>query len=145
VTPPRVDLLSVQAKLRLLHELIEDLDAVGEVDEARLRRERLTLRAVERILTQVVEITASIASHVAAASLQLPATSYRGAFQDAATVGLIDPALAASLSAAAGMRNVLVHEYVRTDLTLVAAAVPRARADCDEFIRQVSGWLTRHS
>lgn len=114
------------------------------MDEDRLRNERLTRRVVERILSQVVEITASVASHVAAGSLSLPATSYRGAFQDAAAVGLIDPALAASLGAAAGMRDVLVHEYVRTDLALVAAAIPQARADCEAFIREVSRWLARH-
>ncbi len=84
MTPPRVDKASIQAKLRLLLELLE------------------------------------------------------------ATVGLITAELAASMGAAAGMRNLLVYEYVRVDLALVAAAVPRARADVQQFVRQVSGWLVEH-
>lgn len=143
MTPPRVDALSVQAKLGLLRELLEDLDAVGDVDEVRLREDRLTRRAVERILTQVVEVSASVASHVAAAAVPLPASTYRGAFLDAAAAGLITDELARSLGSAVGMRNLLVHEYVRVDLALVAAAVPRACTDAQEFVRQVSRWLAR--
>lgn len=145
MTPPSVDVLSLQAKLGLLGELVEDLDAVGEVDGARLRAERLTRRAVERILTQVVEVTASVASHVAAATVPAPASTYRGAFADAAAAGLITPELSSSLASAAGLRNLLVHEYVRVDLDLVAAAVPVARTDVQSFITQVSGWLLRRS
>lgn len=144
MTPPRIDKASIQAKLRLLVELVEDLDAVGDVDQTRLQDERLTRRAVERILTQAVDVAVSVTSHVAGQILPLSSTTYRGSFDDAATVGLITAELAASMGAAAGMRNLLVHEYVRVDLALVAAAVPRARADVQQFVRQVSGWLVEH-
>lgn len=145
MTPRRIDQLSVQAKLRLLVELAEDLDVVGNVDAGRLVGDRLLRRAVERLLTQAVDVMASVTSHVASASLSLPATTYRGSFEDAAGVGLISADLAASLGDAVGMRNLLVHEYVRVELALVAAAVPRARLDVQEFVRQVSGWLQERS
>jgi uncharacterized protein YutE (UPF0331/DUF86 family) len=101
------------------------------------------LRAVERLLTQVVEVSASLCSHVASASGAAAATTYRGAFTEAAAVGLIDDELAARFRSAAGMRNLLVHEYVRVDLALVAAAVPRAREDARSFVREVGAWLLR--
>lgn len=141
MTPPRLDPLSVQAKLRLLVELIDDLDQIGDVDQARLVRERLTRRALERVLTQVVELASSIAGHIAASRLPIASATYRGSFTDAATLGVIEPDLAASLAAAAGMRNVLVHDYVRVDLALVADAVPMLRRDADAFVGQVSRWL----
>lgn len=143
MTPPRLDPLSVQAKLALIAELVEDLDAVGPVDGARLQEDRLLRRAVERMLTQVVDLATSVCSHVASSRLANPPTSYRGAFEAAAVLGLVDGELAASLQRAVGMRNLLVHEYARADLELVAGAVPRARADAAAFVRQVSSWLLR--
>jgi uncharacterized protein YutE (UPF0331/DUF86 family) len=40
--------------------------------------------------------------------------------------GVIDDALAAALKPSVGMRNAIVHEYLRLDLARVAAAVPLA-------------------
>lgn len=145
MTPARLEPLSVQAKLRLLTELVADLDELGEVDEARLGRERLALRALERIITQVVEVASSACVHITASRVPVASTTYRGSFADAAAVGVIDEALAASLGAAAGMRNLLVHDYARVDLALVAAAVPHVRTDASAFIQQVSRWLAEQA
>ena len=43
--------------------------------------------------------------------------------------------------AAVGLRNILVHEYARADLAIVAAAVPVAQRDLADFVRQVASWL----
>jgi uncharacterized protein YutE (UPF0331/DUF86 family) len=45
--------------------------------------------------------------------------------------------------AAVGLRNILVHEYARADLSIVAAAVPAAQRDLADFVRQVASWLQR--
>ncbi len=72
---PMLDPLSTPAKLRRLAQLGEDLDAVGEVDVERLLRERLTLHALERIITQIVETASSIAAHlVSSRSSVVPTT-----------------------------------------------------------------------
>ena len=141
MTPPQLDPLSVQAKLRQLAVLLEDLDELGEVSEERLTGERLTLRAVERLITQVVEVASSTAGHIAASHLPVVSSTYRGSFADAASVGALSTELAASLGAAAGMRNLLVHHYAGVDLGLVASAVPLLRADAAAFVSQVSRWL----
>lgn len=145
MTPPRLDPLSVQAKLALVAELVEDFDAVGPVDGSRLHDDRLLRRAVERMLTQVVDLAAAVCSHVVSSRVASPPTSYRGAFDAAASLGLLDEELTASLRRAVGMRNLLVHEYARADLDLVAAAVPQGRDDAAAFVRQVSSWLLRES
>ncbi|MGQ7297889.1 type VII toxin-antitoxin system HepT family RNase toxin [Quadrisphaera sp. KR29] len=145
MTPPRLDPLSVQAKLALMAELVEDLDAVGAVGGGRLLEDRLLRRAVERMLMQVVDRAASVCSHVVSSRGTSPPTSYRGAFDAASTLGLVDEQLAWSFRQAVGMRNLLVHESVRADLELVAAAVPRARADAAAFVQQVSSWLLQQT
>lgn len=140
--PPLLDPISVQARLRRLADLVADLDEVGAVDQERLQRERLTLHALERIITQVVETASSAAAHIAASRSSAASTTYRGSFQDLADLGVVDERLAASLSAAAGMRNLLVHHYASVDLAIVAAAAPMLRRDAETFVRQVGTWLS---
>lgn len=103
--------------------LLDDLTAFDVRD---LEHDHMYRYAVERVLTQLVELASSINEHVAGALLRRTATSYRDSFVLAAECGLIDDTLRDELLPSVGMRNVLVHDYVRIDLTRVAAAVPLA-------------------
>jgi uncharacterized protein YutE (UPF0331/DUF86 family) len=143
VTPHPLDVASVQAKLRSLDELLDALRLVGEVDGARLGQEVLLRLAVERALTQSVDLIVSVCSHVVAAETTTVPTTYRDAVRAASEHGLISTDLAQSLAAAVGLRNILVHEYARADLSIVAAAVPAAQRDLADFVRQVASWLQR--
>lgn len=141
MTPRPVDVASVQAKLRSLDELGSALRLVGEVDGARLEQDVLLRLAVERALTQTVDLVVAVCSHVVAAETTTVPTTYRDAVRAAAEHGLIGTDLARSLVAAVGLRNILVHEYARADLSIVAAAVPTAQRDLADFVRQVASWL----
>lgn len=141
MTPRPVDVVSVQAKLRSLEELLGALRLVGEVDGVRLGQDVLLRLAVERALTQAVDLVVAVCSHVLAAETATVPTTYRDAVRAAADHGLIGTELARSLAAAVGLRNILVHEYTRADLSIVAAAVPVAQRDLADFVRQVAGWV----
>jgi uncharacterized protein YutE (UPF0331/DUF86 family) len=143
VTPRPVDPASVQAKLRSLDELGSALRLVGEIDGARLAEDVLLRLAVERALTQAVDLMVAVCSHVLAAETTTVPMTYRDAVRAAAEHGLIGTDLATSLVAAVGLRNILVHEYTRADLSIVAAAVPVAQRDLTDFVRQVASWLQR--
>ena len=58
---------SVQARLRSLHELLGALRLVEEVAADRLRQGLLLRLAVERALTQAVDLVVAVCSHVVAA------------------------------------------------------------------------------
>jgi uncharacterized protein YutE (UPF0331/DUF86 family) len=143
VTPRPVDVASVQAKLRSLDELLGALRLVGEVDGARLGQDVLLRLAVERALTQAVDLVVAVCSHVLAAETTTVPLTYRDAVRAAAGHDLIATDLADSLAAAVGLRNILVHEYARADLSIVASAVPVAQRDLADIVRQVAGWLQR--
>lgn len=131
----------LQVRLGLMRDLLDDLDVVGEVTVASLEQDRLTRRAIERILTQLVDLAADINTHAATSLGGLRPTEYRQSFDAAVTAGLIEQELADALKDSVGMRNVLIHEYVATDLRLVTTAVPLARRDYAAYIRSVAGWL----
>lgn len=142
MTPRELDPSTVQAKLRLMQDLVDDLTKAGAPDGARLREQRLLLRAVERILTQLVDLAVAINSHIVASTVDRAPSSYRESFSLAAETGLIDSELAGALQRAVGMRNLLVHEYAAVDLNRVAAALPLARDQFGRYIRDVAAWLS---
>lgn len=67
MTPRVLDWRSVQAKLRRISELADQLAGFGRVDAARLAAEPVTALAVERILTLLVDLAFACNSHVAVA------------------------------------------------------------------------------
>lgn len=123
MSPRRLDPSIVEVRLMTMTTLLDDL---AGFDVGDLEHDHRTRYAVERVLTQLVELASSVNEHVAGAVLHRTATSYRDSFVLAAECGLIDPVLRDDLLPSVGMRNVLVHEYVRADLTRVAEAVPLA-------------------
>jgi uncharacterized protein YutE (UPF0331/DUF86 family) len=54
---------------------------------------------------------------------------------------LIDQDLAERLKRSVGLRNILVHEYVGTDLGVVAASIGDALTDYGAYVRSAARWL----
>lgn len=101
----------------------------------------MTRRAVERVLTALIDLGVDINSHVATSLGGSMATEYRESFDAAAAAGMIPVDLADRLKPSVGLRNVLIHEYVALNLSRVAAAVPLTRSGYGEYVRTVAGWL----
>lgn len=131
----------VATRLALMRDLVADLVVMGPATGSQLRDDRMRRHATERVLGQIVELAASVNSHVGAAMLGRGPASYRDSFVDLARCGAIGAELANRLAPSAGLRNVLVHEYVEIDLDVVAAAIPRAIADYTAYIESVATWL----
>lgn len=141
MTPSQVDIHVVQVRLRLIRDLLRDLHGVGDLTVERLTDDRLLQHAVQRILTQLVDLAVSVNSHLAAARLGRAPADYRESFALAAESGYLDKAVAERLAPSVGLRNVLVHEYVTVDLRLVVASVPEALEQYDAYVRSVAASL----
>lgn len=131
----------VQRRLALLRRLLDHLDALGPVAEAELAADLGLRLQVERALSQLVEVAVHINSHLVSTRRGRPPEGYRDSFLAAAEVGVIEPELARRLAPSAGLRNVVVHDYLDTDLVLIAAAVPRAVVDYGEYATALARWL----
>jgi uncharacterized protein YutE (UPF0331/DUF86 family) len=97
--------------------------------------------AVERVLTQLVELASQINTHVVAVSGKIPPAEYRESFAAAAKVGALSADLAAKIAPSAGLRNILVHQYLDADLEIVAISVGQAIADYSVYVHEVATWL----
>lgn len=141
MTPPALDVASIHAKLRMLREILDDLDALDEVTAKRLGDDRMLRYAVERMLTQLVDVAVAINGHIASARLGEGAADYRGTFALMARAGALPAELAADLAPSVGLRNLLTHEYAAIDLGLVAASVRVARNGYRRYVAAVATFL----
>lgn len=120
--------------MRDLLDHLEGLHVTSADDLADLR----VRPQVERVLTHVVNLAVEINAHVAATVRGRPPADYQVGFDRMAESGWLDPHLARALKPSVGLRNVLTHEYVDTDLGLAAAAVPLMLRDYRAYIRLVA-------
>jgi uncharacterized protein YutE (UPF0331/DUF86 family) len=142
MTPRDLNPRVLQVRLAMMRDLLADLALAGKVTVKRLETDRLLRYAIERILTQLVELASSINSHISAALLGKVSGTYQESFRLAAEAGVIDEELARALAPSVGLRNILVHVYVSIDLERVASAVPVAAAEYSEYVRHVARWLS---
>lgn len=145
MTPRRLDVGALGAKLRAMRRLLDELDRIGAVDVDRFARDFSTQLVVERIVSQLVDLAAGINTHVLTTETGESPPDLRRSFTAVADTGLIDHDLADRLGPSAGLRNVLVHAYVDLDLARLVAAVPLASEQYAEYVRQVARWVADRS
>jgi uncharacterized protein YutE (UPF0331/DUF86 family) len=120
-----VDRESVGRRLQRLGELLAALEAIRADGEQAYLAEMQTRLAAERALQLAVQACIDVAAHlVAELGLRTP-EDYRDTFRGLADEDLLDRDLAQRLGDAAGMRNILVHEYLEIDPRQVWRALER--------------------
>jgi uncharacterized protein YutE (UPF0331/DUF86 family) len=98
-----------------------------------LAAEPMLQAAVERWLQIAIEACIDISYHVVAERGWTPPDTARNAFELLGAHGLIPLGLAVNLGRAAGMRNILVHDYARVDREILVVAVASALSDLRDF------------
>lgn len=141
MTPRELSIRVITLRLEMMREFLSYLDDVAPESGFDLASDLVRRLATERILTQLVSFAVDINQHVAAAVGRVPVSDFAESFDAAGRVGLITAELAAELRPSAGLRDVLIHEYLDVDLRKVSAAVPLARAGYREDVYQVADWL----
>lgn len=140
MNPRPLDSAVITRRLPLMSTLLEQLGGMGAVDVPRLEREPVVRLAVERVLTQLVDLSVDINSHIGSATLGRAPERFRDSFDLAVQAGVLEPESAEALKGSVGLRNVLVDEYLETDYALVVEAIPRALAGFTDYVRDVARW-----
>lgn len=137
-----LDTAVVQRRLEQIGALLADLASVGPVTPKRLESDRIVRHAIERIMTQLVELATGVNSHIAVAAFGIAPEDYHESFLRCADAGAIPAALAEQLAPSAGLRNILVHAYIEIDLAIVASSVAAALDGFGEYQRAIAAWLS---
>lgn len=132
----------VRNKLDAIERTRATLHSVGDVDAAGLRDDAVIAAAVERLLCRLVELAVDTNTHISAAVLHRAPGDYRESFDLARAAGALTDELVAEIKPSVGMRNTIVHEYIRVDYAIVAAALPLALKSYGEYRRQIAAFVT---
>lgn len=117
-------------KLSYLRKLLADLAPLREADLAQVLAEHYKL---ERLLELLVMTASDLVFHLLAEQ-GVMADSYRDAFRQAGELGLLPADLAERLQEAAGMRNILVHQYEDIDYVILHDSIDPALNDFAAFV-----------
>lgn len=135
----------VLQKITHMAQLLDVLDSVGQVDHQRLEGDAVLRLALERVVTQLVDLAIDVNMHVATAvadGRQVPADG-RESFVAAGQVGLISEELALLLAPCVGLRNVVVHDYLALDESLFLKGIDLARVQFRSYVAQAAAWVQR--
>lgn len=143
VTPRQFDPDVVQSRLHHMRKLLDDLESFGPIDRQALETDSKLRYAVERILTQLVEVAVGINAHMGATLLGSVQPGYTDSFHLPVEAGALSKEAAERVRPSAGARNVLVHEYLTIDYAQVARAASRAPDDYGRYVREIADFLLR--
>jgi uncharacterized protein YutE (UPF0331/DUF86 family) len=117
-----VDAESIEARLSRLAELLDELEQIRADGRLAYLSDFRTRLATQHALQLAVQTCIDIGAHlIAELNLTLP-SDYRGIFTALLPTGL-DAELGDRLGRAAGMRNILVHDYLDLDHEVILSAL----------------------
>ena len=123
----------VRRKLALVRNYLDDLKPFEGISPEEFSRHHY---AIERLVQVIIDCCADTVSHVLSSRGVVPPDSYRETFFAARDHGVISAELAERLANAAGMRNILVHQYDRIDDRVVMRAVAEIIRDGEAIIER---------
>ena len=124
-------------KLLYLRKLLADL---APLRTARIEEVLAEHYKIERLLELLVMAASDLLFHLLA-ERGITVLSYREGFKRAAESGLLPADLAERLQDAAGMRNILVHQYEEIDYLILHDAIQPAYHDFSQFVSLFSQFL----
>lgn len=142
MTPPRIDYDTIQRRLRLLRDTLDQLTPLRDITADDLDTDALVRAAAERLLQVIVDLSLDINGHIVVASLGRAPETGRSSFIELGECGVIPGDLANRLAPSAGMRNVLVHHYIDIRTDLVAASINQTLAVFPAYVEAVAAFLT---
>ena len=142
--PNVVDASVVSRRLLILNEALGHLASRMQlISGESLRNDPLLRAAIERWLQVAIEACIDLAYHIISERCWKPADSARGAFLRLSEHGLLDAGLASRLGLAAGLRNLIVHEYAEVDLAVLSDAARDGLAELRQFGAVIGSLLPR--
>lgn len=131
----------IRRKLSRLNMYLEKLKPILEHTYDEYLKDPYFKYTAERLIQLIVECASDINNHVVVEKNKRPPEDYTSSFTKAAEVGLISYELANQIKGSAGMRNILVHEYMDIDDEKVYKTLPVAIKDYKEYIKQVDIYI----
>lgn len=133
---PRVD-----RRLERLEALCDELESTAQLSVGEFLAVADRVVATERRIQVAVQAAIDVAAHVATASVWPVAEGYAATFTILGEHAVLAAPLAERLARAAGLRNLLVHDYLDIDPVRLHRSLTADVADLRAFVHAIVLWL----
>jgi uncharacterized protein YutE (UPF0331/DUF86 family) len=138
-----VDREIIRRHLQSLDEATAVLERHRDVSAARLRTEIETRYVVERGLQVAIQNVLDLGTHILSGLGRNRIETYSAVITGLAEAGIIPQAFAQRIVRMPGLRNILVHEYVRVNPVKLRAVLRDHLGDFRRFAQHLTRWLDR--
>jgi len=138
----KIDIVRIQTRFKEIEARLRFLqEAANSKQEEFLTDHRLSASA-ERDLEIAIQACLDIADHlIAKLGLELPKKDRKETFAILARNGIISQELVKNLTAMAGQRNILIHEYLEVEREKVYQTIKENLGDIVAFVQAIQKFL----
>lgn len=130
----------VKARIRKIEECVAELREIKNIPERTFLESRYVRAATERLLQVAIQSLLDIGSHLIAERGLREAESYADIIDILGEFKVIPKAFAGRIRGMAGLRNILVHDYLEVDPKELRRHLGRI-GDFERFCRHVIAYL----
>ncbi|MFH1054894.1 MAG: DUF86 domain-containing protein [Candidatus Altiarchaeota archaeon] len=134
----------ISAKLEMLRKYVTFLKSKRGVTLAELKRDDVLLAALERNLQVALECCLEMGEMVISNEGLRKPDSYRDVIKILGEAGVLEKDFSKRFEPAAGLRNLLVHNYSEIDASKIHSFVRNRVGDFDEYARQIAQHVRGH-
>lgn len=139
-----LDKMSVLRHLSALESYLTQLEPFRDLDFETFQRSPASYWAVQHGLLLCIQNVIDISAHIVSALALPPPEDYHGAILALGKHGVIPAEFAQRIAPMAGLRNLLVHEYLEVDLNKVYQVLQEGLEDFRAFARHIVAFLERN-
>lgn len=136
-----IDRMVVEKKLLELHGYLEELEAARKISQDELNASLAKQWQICHGLQLAIQTLLDIGNHILAARAENQVEDYADIIDKLGERKIIPLQFARSIRGMAGLRNLLVHEYARLDLTIIYSVLQNRLSDFRHFIECIKQYL----
>ena len=138
-----IDKKVIEERLIILEKALEELVNLRDNSLDDIYHSLEKQWAVEHGLQLAIQTLLDIGSHILVEEGERNINNYTDIIRQLGETGIIPKEFSKSIEGMAGLRNILVHEYVSVDLDVVADILQRRLDDFEKFISFIRKHLSK--
>lgn len=134
----------IEKHLRDLTAMVAELEHHRSKSAKELQADRTVLLAVEHALQRAIQNLLNICLHILSESGVNDWEDYRGAILKVGELGIVPEEFAQTIGGMAGVRNLLVHEYIEVEVEKIVSLLENRLDDFKHFAQYIVEFLQEH-
>ncbi len=135
------DSVVVERRLAMILEEVEFLKIIKKQKFNEFLSDGKSLRSTAKAIETIAQSIIDICSHIVAQKRWGITDTYRGTIALLATNHVISDNLSSNLQQIVAMRNILVHQYLDVDFSIIWESIDLLLEDAPEFVAAIQRYL----